>query len=444
MSALVQRSFAGWKRPGRGGRRRGVSYRPKRIRIDREWLRVEYVDKMRTAKDIAKEMGCGKTTVLHHLREYDIPVLNANERRRKTTDDYHGLAKDRGCEWVGPERPANSSVKTWWRCSQGHQWEARYRDFKRGIGCPSCFGKVSGTTSRTAPKTSDDYHALAKEHDLEWIDAELPVGVIAKSLWRCSQDHQWLGRYSNIQQGHGCPHCAGHISKTVRDYHILAEDRGFEWIGDELPTSIAANTWWQCSQSHQWKTRYNSIRQGMNCPYCTGVLPKKTVEDYYTLAREHGFEWVGFELPANNSTKTQWQCSQGHQWETRYNSIKKGSSCPVCYRENRKGRNSPNWQGGISFEPYSPRFNDKLKLAIRVRDDFTCQLSDEPENGKAYSIHHIDYDKKNSHHWNLITLCHSEHGKTGGGDRDAWQWKLSALIFAKYSQGDIRWVGGDV
>lgn len=80
----------------------------------------------------------------------------------------------------------------------------------------------------------------------------------------------------------------------------------------------------------------------------------------------------------------------------------------------RPGKNSPNWQGGISFEPYVPSFNRQLKERVRVRDNFICQVCGIPELecNKLLHIHHIDYNKNNSDIKNLISLCNSCHCKT--------------------------------
>ena len=32
----------------------------------------------------------------------------------------------------------NSSKKVWWRCSKGHEWQARVADRNKGRGCPIC------------------------------------------------------------------------------------------------------------------------------------------------------------------------------------------------------------------------------------------------------------------------------------------------------------------
>ena len=73
------------------------------------------------------------------------------------------------------------------------------------------------------------------------------------------------------------------------------------------------------------------------------------------------------------------------------------------------GENSPYWQGGKSFEPYTKEFNRQLKELIRQRDNYQCQKCGCPEieNVEKLSIHHVDYDKQNCLPSNLITLCRS-------------------------------------
>lgn len=67
------------------------------------------------------------------------------------------------------------------------------------------------------------------------------------------------------------------------------------------------------------------------------------------------------------------------------------------------GPKSPNWRGGISFEPYSIQFSRMLKRAVKDRDRATCQNcgKTEKELKRELSIHHIDYDKKNNYHYQL-------------------------------------------
>jgi len=93
------------------------------------------------------------------------------------------------------------------------------------------------------------------------------------------------------------------------------------------------------------------------------------------------------------------------------------------------GKLNPNWQGGKSFEPYSPEFNNNLKEQIRKRDGYRCQQcfrhQDELfKNTKAgikpykLYIHHIDYNKENNNPNNLISLCLNCHLQTNYERKD--------------------------
>ena len=108
-----------------------------------------------------------------------------------------------------------------------------------------------------------------------------------------------------------------------------------------------------------------------------------------------------------------------------------------CYLSFIKKENHPNWLGGKSREPYSIFFDIKLKEEIRKRDNYECQLCyiTEEEHiivfGEIFSIHHIDYDKRNCEKKDLITLCHNCHTRTNY-NRTYWQEYFEKLMEAKY------------
>lgn len=83
------------------------------------------------------------------------------------------------------------------------------------------------------------------------------------------------------------------------------------------------------------------------------------------------------------------------------------------------GNKSHCWRGGTSKEPYPFNFDKDLKLIIKFRDNFTCQLCRLRENGQSLVVHHIDYVKENLDWNNLITLCNSCHSKTNS-NRKHW------------------------
>lgn len=176
--------------------------------------------------------------------------------------------------------------------------------------------------------TPPQYHQMASSRSFEWLGPEVR-NTETKTWWRCSKGHEWEIDYGHIREGKGCPYCAGNRPKTIENYHSLAKDRGFEWIGKSL-VNVMTKTCWRCNQGHKWEAKYNHIKNGRGCPYCAGRA-QKTPEDFHQLAKIKGFTWLGPEVP-NTTTKTRWRCDVGHEFRTNYTVLRvsKGKGCPHC------------------------------------------------------------------------------------------------------------------
>jgi len=98
----------------------------------------------------------------------------------------------------------------------------------------------------------------------------------------------------------------------------------------------------------------------------------------------------------------------------------------ICHSKwlsiNERGKNSPFWKGGKSFEPYGLEFNNQLREQIRKRDNYTCQKCLINQKNLRYKLHchHIDYQKTNNSLENLIALCRSCHIQTNS-NRNYWK-----------------------
>lgn len=179
-------------------------------------------------------------------------------------------------------------------------------------------------------KTKQDYYNLAKKRGFKWFGGALPKNTLTRTWWECGKKHRWLAKYNDIfHSNSGCPHCCGQARKTIDDYYILAKKKKFKWVGEALPKNIHTKTLWECSKEHMWWAEYNSINGGSGCPFCANKA-SKTEQNYNNLARSRGFKWVGGVLPKDSKTKTLWECEKGHRWEAVYNNIYSGSSCPFC------------------------------------------------------------------------------------------------------------------
>ena len=89
------------------------------------------------------------------------------------------------------------------------------------------------------------------------------------------------------------------------------------------------------------------------------------------------------------------------------------------------GKGNPAYINGLSNLPYTLEFSDDLKLRIRIRDNFECQLCHKSEEQEIIELHrvltchHIDYNKKNCSEINLLSLCHKCNIKVNL-NRDYW------------------------
>lgn len=98
------------------------------------------------------------------------------------------------------------------------------------------------------------------------------------------------------------------------------------------------------------------------------------------------------------------------------------------------GENNSAWKGGISFEPYCPKFNFAFKEYIRNkfgRIYFLCRKT-ETENGRRLSVHHVNYNKDcgcgdDDTTCQFVPLCISCNSKVNG-NRNEWEKKIKTKM----------------
>ena len=91
------------------------------------------------------------------------------------------------------------------------------------------------------------------------------------------------------------------------------------------------------------------------------------------------------------------------------------------------------WKGGISFEPYCPKFNNGLKERVRLFFDNKCVECGGTE--LKLCVHHVHYDKNvccNDKPPMFVTLCKSCHGKSNK-NREYWRAHFEDMINTKYN-----------
>lgn len=122
----------------------------------------------------------------------------------------------------------------WWKCSKGHEWQARISDQNKSHNCPICSGKriLAGFNDLTTTHPS-----LIEEWDFEKnkdiSPTEISKGSEKKIWWKCKQGHTWHAAVYSRTAGIGCPHCAKELQSSFPEKAI------YYYIKKIFPDAIA-------------------------------------------------------------------------------------------------------------------------------------------------------------------------------------------------------------
>lgn len=264
---------------------------------------------------------------------------------------------------------ANAHTKIWWKCENGHNWQADISSRNRKLGCPYCAGQKT-------IKGENDLETWCKNNMpsllLEWnydkntvIPSDISKTSNKKVWWKCSKGHSWESVVANRVNGTRCPYC--YTGNNVVRYSVSfaewcrnnkQEQLLIEWDykknGTVTPDSISKGShkkvWWKCSFGHEWESQVKSRTYNHGCPFCSGTNKKTQVgiNDLVTWCKENNKKYIleqwDYELNEGmipemftfgSHKRINWKCSKGHKWNavikerTKY----KGNMCPECKKE---------------------------------------------------------------------------------------------------------------
>ena len=289
------------------------------------------------------------------LKRDAIAIENLREHMEKENSIVFSnpeIAKEWNFERNGNLRPehvvSNSGKIVWWKCSKGHEWQARIQHRSNGFGCPYCAGRIAITGLNDLQTVNPD---LAKEWDREKNSGLTPMDVLPNSekkvWWKCQQGHEWQAIVGNRSKGQGCPYCSGkRVLAGYNDLQTLNPKLAQEWdykkncrlTPTEVTTGSNKKAWWRCEKGHEWQAMVCDRVRGTGCPYCAGNVLLKGYNDLQTANPALAAEWnyakndglTPENVTANNNKKVWWRCQKGHEWQASIYNRSKGTGCPYC------------------------------------------------------------------------------------------------------------------
>lgn len=150
--------------------------------------------------------------------------------------------------------------------------------------------------------------------------------------WRCRYGHQWKAMPTNVGKGSWCPTCAHRRPLTLREMRALAARRGGECVSDQYVNN-ETKLRWRCAAGHEWEAAPGLVKGGHWCPRCARVA-RLSLNEMVAVAVSRGGRCLSTEY-VNVETPLLWRCEAGHQWMATPASIRSGSWCPLCVRNQK-------------------------------------------------------------------------------------------------------------
>ena len=299
--------------------------------------------------------------------------------KKLTKEEVNNRISDRGIVMLGEYVAGHT--KALFKCSKGHTWKATPANVMHSTGCPYCAGNLpltkeivnsriedrgivmlgeyvnnstktefqcsEGHTWKTmpdsvlsgygCPKCGSKKAGKKRRLTTDTINERLAgrgivllgehVTANTKALFRCNQGHTWMATPGSVMNKNGCPHCSGQVPLTKEIVNDRIADRGILLLGEYSGTNT--RTLFQCSEGHTWETNPGSVMGGTGCPHCDGQAPlNKDIVNNRIANR--GFVMLGEY--ANVDTKTMFQCAEGHTWEATPYKVMAHTGCPYCSR----------------------------------------------------------------------------------------------------------------
>lgn len=155
-----------------------------------------------------------------------------------------------------------------WKCKNGHIWNARIHDIKRGTWCRKC------AMVKLRKYTIENMIEIAKSRNGLCLSNEYR-GITKKLRWRCGKGHEWKTTPKSILIGNWCPICGIEQSNakkrkkiTINEINKLAKLRGGECTSKKY-VSLKDPLEWMCKFEHKWSMSLDYLYRGSWCPNCT-------------------------------------------------------------------------------------------------------------------------------------------------------------------------------
>ena len=148
----------------------------------------------------------------------------------------------------------------------------------------------------------------------------------------------WLAKPGNVigVPQSGCPECSKYnhtITNEIIDekFALLDIERLSEYQGMAVPMKVRCKI-----DGHEWEPNPGTIiHSHEGCPEC--AIRNKHLTNAYIDDFIKDKTFIRISDYVDTFTPVRWKCKlDGHEWETKFTEIRRGSGCPVCKNKQEK------------------------------------------------------------------------------------------------------------
>ena len=315
----------------------------------------------------------------------------------------------------------NTNTKLKSICPNGHEHEAPFSSWRNGYRCGKCAGNVKHDVEFIREQFKQEGYVLLSD---AYVNNESPLRII------CNNGHTGVITWGKWVVGCRCAECANNKKLTLEFIKSEFSKENYKILSTEY-NGAHVKLDYECPVGHKHAITWAGWSTGHRCVYCSGLAKPEYDKVKQSLAQE-GYTLLSEEY-VNAHSKLACVCVAGHQINVTWSGWVQNRRCDLCDDLKKSGPGNSNWNLGSSFGEYCQAWQDKeYKFSIRERDGHKClNPYCSSKNPGRLNIHHVNYDKKDCHFKNLITVCHECNIKANT-NREWHQSWYQALLHNRY------------
>ena len=187
--------------------------------------------------------------------------------------------------------------------------------------------------------------------------------------------------YIGFYMRHPLPDFELVVKTYIEDAGVILNSTSYNRSTDKLSMT--------CNKGHNFSMTFITFKKGVRCAECCGL--KKLTYKFVKSEIEKDGSILLSEEYKNAQTKLDIKCPKGHLYSMKWNHLKIGHRCRVCYFNNNVLENHPNFKTDRTRRRRSHMLSFNLDKIDILNDDLNYELYLEEKKKETKNIYDIDH-----------------------------------------------------